>query len=106
MRRTVISAAVLAAALTLPATALAADTTIIVGNNGQKTLSPANVTINPDDTVTWQWGTNAQQHHIVSNATSGLDGVTGTPPWDSTQRSTGSFLRAFPRSGSFGYHCM
>ena len=99
MRRLALFAAVLAAALLSPVTALAADATIIVGANGQKTLVPANVTVDPGNTVTWQWGANSQKHHIVSDATTGLD------VWDSGEMSTGSFARAFPRSGSFAYHC-
>jgi plastocyanin len=99
MGRLALLAALLAAALLSPATALAADATIIVGANGEKTLVPANVTVDPDNTVTWQWGANSQKHHIVSDATTGLDA------WDSGERSTGSFARAFPRSGSFRYHC-
>jgi plastocyanin/chitodextrinase len=99
MGRLALFAALLALALLSPATALAADATIIVGANGQKTLVPANVTVDPGNTVTWQWGANSQNHHIVSDATTGLD------TWNSGERTTGSFVRAFPRSGSFRYHC-
>jgi PKD repeat protein len=92
-------ATLLAAALLSPATALAADATIVVGANGEKTLTPPNVTVDPDNTVTWQWGANSQKHRIVSDATTGLD------VWDSGERSTGFFGRAFLRSGPFRYHC-
>jgi plastocyanin len=99
MGRLALFAALVATALLSPSAALAADATIIVGANGQKTLVPANVTVDPNNTVTWQWGANSQKHHIVSDATTGLD------VWDSGERSTGSFTQAFPRSGSFPYHC-
>src|SRR3954454_2381417 len=104
MRRTVICAAVLAAALlTLPAAALAADQTIFVGTG--RTVSPANVTINPGDTVSWEWRVNTQDdHHILSDNQS-----LGTEHWDFGVVAQGlSGIRGthtFTKSGAFRYHC-
>ncbi|HEY3021382.1 MAG TPA: PKD domain-containing protein, partial [Solirubrobacteraceae bacterium] len=97
MGRISLAAAVVAAILLLPATAFAANATIRVGPD--KVLSPPSVTINPDETVTWQWAVGSIAHHIVSNSTTGLE------TWDSGERSSGSFTHPFTHSGSFAYHC-
>jgi plastocyanin len=98
MRRTVICAAVLAAAaFTAPSAALAANQTIIVGPG--KTLTPPSVTIAPSETVTWQYAPNSQTHHIMSDAQGTVNS------WDFGEHFSGTFPRAFPNTGAFPYHC-
>ncbi|HEY3187191.1 MAG TPA: PKD domain-containing protein [Solirubrobacteraceae bacterium] len=97
MGRILLAAALLAAILLLPATASAVvDKTIIVGPD--KVLSPPNVTVSPDGTVTWQWANGSIAHHIVSNPGS-------AEVWDSGTRNSGTFTHTFTKSGPFGYHC-
>src|SRR4051794_12764735 len=104
MRRTVICAAVLAAALlTLPAAALAADQTIFVGTG--RTVSPADVTIAPGETVSWNWRAGTKDdHHIMSD-----DQSATTENWDFGVVPSGSSgvkgTHTFTKSGAFRYHC-
>ncbi len=87
-------------ALLWPATAQAVNQTITVGQGGNRTLTPSgSVSIDPDETVTWQWAAGSERHHIRSNAGS-------AEAWDSGERDVGSLAHAFVRSGSFSYTCL
>src|SRR3712207_2143785 len=102
MRRLTLPAFLLLALLALvPASASAADQVIQVAVGGNKSLTPANVTIAPDEKVTWTWAS-SNDHHIVSNA--------GTEEsWDTGERTSGSHPlggKTFVKSGAFGYHCV
>ena len=113
MRRTVICAAVLAAALlSLPAAALAADQTIFVGTTrtvcspaGCSPTTSADVTVNPGDTVSWNWKAGTQDDHHILSDSQALD----TEHWDFGVVAQGlSGVRGthtFTRSGSFRFHC-
>lgn len=99
MRRLWLLCAVLSATLLSPvAVAQAADVTITVGPG--RTLTPSgSAQIDPDDSVTWQWAANSEEHHIVSNAGS-------AEAWNSTRRSAGSLVHTFVKSGAFAYTCL
>jgi len=71
--------------------ASADDATVSVGDN---TFSPATVTINVGDTVTWNWV--GQNPHTVTAD----DGS-----FDSPQQTSGSFSHTFNTAGTFEYIC-
>jgi plastocyanin len=82
-----------AAAAFLPLAA-AADQTVQVGPG--TIFSPANVTVAPGETVTWQF----QELH-----TSTSDSQTGPEVWDSGFLSSGTFAHTFQTPGTYPYYC-
>jgi hypothetical protein len=60
------------------------------------TFSPANVTVAPGDTVTW----NFNELH-----TSTSDSQIGPETWDSGQLSSGTFSHTFNTPGTYPYYC-
>src|SRR4051794_15111723 len=63
----VLFAVCVVATLSPHASALAASATILVGSGGPKVRPPPNVTIGPDDAVTWTHAPNSSRHHIMSD---------------------------------------
>jgi len=72
----------------------AANVPVSVNNNF---FSPANITINVNDQVTWTWAPNSLFHNTTGP---------GTPPlWSSPSQSSGTFSRVFTTAGTFSYRC-
>jgi len=96
-----------AAALVVPAylgTSIAADQTVLVGDNNENKFTPASVTIKPGDTVTWQYAGGTD--HTVTSTTANWDkndriGVQ-TPP-NVTGGITTSYK--FDVAGTYRYIC-
>jgi plastocyanin len=80
-------------------TAFAANTTVQVGPNGTLTFSPANITINVGDTVTWVVEANTHTTTSDSNQSEEV--------WDSGHitSASGPFTHTFTHAGNFTYHC-
>ncbi|MCW2753423.1 MAG: blue (type 1) copper domain protein [Marmoricola sp.] len=68
----------------------AATTTVGVANYA---FTPSSVQVAMGGTVAWEFH---GDHTTTSN-----EGF-----WDSGERTSGSFVHAFPDAGNFGYHCM
>lgn len=101
MRRHWLLGALLAASLFAPAAAQAADTTILIGINDEKTLTPPSVSVFRGETVTWTYAPTSQRdHHIVSDLQSGPD------TWDFGQTAVGTFPVTFTTLGTHPYHCV
>jgi plastocyanin len=90
MRR-LIPLAVAALALVLAAPAATATATVQITNRG---FSPASVTINQDDSVTWR-NTDTRNHQVVANG-----GQFASP----ILRPGRSYTRTFRSGGTFRYH--
>lgn len=84
----------LIAAGSLPASATETDVTV-----ANFSFSPADVTINVNDTVVWNWSSGVTPHSTTSTGTAvGL--------WDSGLHPTPfSFTNTFTQSGTFPYFC-
>jgi plastocyanin len=84
--------AALAVVFAISPAASAQDATVAVADNQ---FSPATVTVNVGDTVTWDW-TGANPHTVTSN-----DGTfdSGAP------QTSGSFQHTFTAAGTFAYIC-
>jgi plastocyanin len=65
--------------------------TVAVSNNS---FSPSTLQAPLNSTVTWQWNSGGVEHNVTFE----------TAP-NSGNRTSGSFSRAFPTAGSFGYLC-
>ncbi len=88
-------------------TAFAANTTVTVGPDGSMTFSPANVTINAGDTVTFTYAGGVLSHNVTSDTSlfrcaNGCDGAGGngnlsSAAWTSTV--------TFNTAGTFRYYC-
>ncbi|MFO0980266.1 MAG: plastocyanin/azurin family copper-binding protein [Planctomycetota bacterium] len=88
-----------ASALWIAPIALAANVTVTVSNFS---FAPAEVTIDPGDTVTWQWS--AGTHTITSGVASSC--ATAGSLFDSpSDFAHQSFVFAFSNAGSFPYFC-
>jgi plastocyanin len=83
-----------AVAALVPCAVFGVDQTVQVGPG--MTFSPANVTVAPGDTVTW----NFNELH-----TSTSDPQIGPETWDSGQLSSGTFSHTFNTPGTYPYHC-
>jgi plastocyanin len=98
MRRLPLLTAMLVTALALPpAAASAADETIIVGPG--RSFNPPNRSIDPDDTVTWQYAAGSEEHHVASNAGQ-------AESWNFGETASGTFPKTFTKSGAFSYVCL
>jgi len=62
-----------------------------VGNNF---FSPADRTVAPGTTVTWEWAADAVQHNVTFD-----DGQA------SPTQSSGTYSRTFTSAGTYPYHC-
>ncbi|MFQ6610764.1 MAG: plastocyanin/azurin family copper-binding protein [Fidelibacterota bacterium] len=72
--------------------------TVTIGPGGQRIFSPSDLTINPGDTVRWEWSS--------SNHSTTSDASTGPEVWDSGVLNAGSvFSKVFLNPGSYPYHC-
>lgn len=58
-------------------------------------FSPSATTVTPGTTVTWNWGTTITHNVTFTNASLGTSG----------DKSSGSYAKAFPTAGTFGYGC-
>jgi plastocyanin len=65
--------------------------TVTVGNNF---FSPADLSVAPGTTVTWNWAAGAVEHNVTFD-----DGE------HSATQSSGSFPRTFSAAGTYPYHC-
>jgi plastocyanin len=65
--------------------------TVTVGNN---LFSPADLSVAPGTTVTWEWAADAVDHNVTFD-----DGE------HSPTQSSGTFPRTFAAAGTFPYHC-
>jgi plastocyanin len=83
-----------AVAAFVPGAVFGIDQTVQVGPG--MTFSPANVTVAPGETVTW----NFNELH-----TSTSDSQIGPETWDSGQRSSGTFSHTFNTPGMYPYYC-
>jgi plastocyanin len=83
-----------AVAVLAPFAVFGVDQTVQVGPG--MTFSPANVTVAPGETVTW----NFNELH-----TSTSDSQIGPETWDSGQLSSGTFSHTFNTPGTYAYHC-
>jgi plastocyanin len=83
-----------AVAALVPCAVFGVDQTVQVGPG--MTFSPANVTVAPGDTVTW----NFNELH-----TSTSDSQIGPETWDSGQLSSGTFSHTFNTPGTYPYYC-
>ncbi|MBI1177783.1 CHRD domain-containing protein [bacterium] len=91
--------ALLTVAVAIPFVSSAATVFVTVGPNASLTFSPANVTIQAGDTVTWQWA--AGLHSTTSGNPGAPDGL-----WDSGVIGAGStFSHTFNTTGNFPYYC-
>ncbi len=85
--------------LALNRAALAATFTVEVGPGGAIVFSPSVVSIQPGDTVKWDW--KSSMHSVTSGPPGGFTGL-----FDSGVLGNGStFSFTFPNSGTFTYHC-
>lgn len=89
-----IGIACLAAAV---APALAADQTVTVSGNSNA-FSPQTVTIDPGDTVTWEYPTGSTPHNVQFSDWKMPDPATGSG-------SDWPVSRTFPANGTFQYRC-
>ena len=69
---------------------------VMVGPGGANVFSPATVTIQAGQSVTWDWVTGT--HSIVSDDTP----AAFTP---SSPQAAGQYTVTFPTAGTYGYHC-
>jgi plastocyanin len=83
-----------AVAALVPCAVFGVDQTVQVGPG--MTFSPANVTVAPGETVTW----NFNELH-----TSTSDSQIGPETWDSGQLSSGTFSHTFNTPGTYPYYC-
>ena len=83
-----------AVAALVPCAVFGVDQTVQVGPG--MTFSPANVTVAPGETVTW----NFNELH-----TSTSDSQIGPETWDSGQLSSGTFSHTSNTPGTYAYHC-
>ncbi|MCW2854748.1 MAG: blue (type 1) copper domain protein [Marmoricola sp.] len=90
-RPLVLLAALLGLALAVP-TGQAAASTVTVGV-ANYAFTPSSVQVVMGGTVAWEFH---GDHTTTSN-----QGF-----WNSGERTSGSFVHAFPDAGNFGYHCM
>jgi plastocyanin len=91
--------------------AAGADQTIGVGTIGpnEKSFGPSAVTINPGDTVTWQWvGPSGDLDHIVASSPGSpevFDSDSGVSPGNENHSIGDTFPHTFPTAGTFGFFC-
>jgi plastocyanin len=69
---------------------------VMVGAGNANSFSPATVTIQAGQSVTWSWVSGF--HSVVSDSTPKAFA-------DSAQQASGQFTVKFPTAGSFPYHC-
>src|SRR4051794_14055109 len=90
LTRAILPALIVAAVL--PATASAAATVSIVG----KSFGPADVSVAPGDSVTWNWNSGPHNVHVVS----------GPQTFDSGIKDTGgTYTRQLTVAGTYSYQC-
>jgi plastocyanin len=92
-----------AALLALPASAMAAEKSVTVGDDFYGTDPVATfytVHINPGDTVAWHWANTSDPHTVTSSPSNLITSFR-------TGQHTGNFTfrRTFPHAGRFTYHC-
>ncbi|HEY3663229.1 MAG TPA: plastocyanin/azurin family copper-binding protein [Chthoniobacterales bacterium] len=79
--------------------ALAKSFTVTVDPTGNFTYEPYNVSIQPGDTVTWNWGTTG--HSVTAGTPGHPSGL-----FDSGVLKTGAtFTYTFPGAGTYNYYC-
>ena len=76
--------------------AITAAGVVMVGAGDANAFSPATVTIQAGQSVTWTWVSGF--HSVVSDSTPQAFA-------DSPAQSTGQFTATFPTAGSYPYHC-
>lgn len=87
-------------------TASAAVTTVQVGPGGSDTFSPANVTINVNDSVLWVWAGLDHSSTSGTNGTHADDNGVPSGLWDSgVNNQPFSFTNKFTSAGTFSYYC-
>ena len=103
MSRSLVALLVASAALVVVPGAASATHNVQVGGAGPNafTFSPANISINPGDSVHWGWA--GVQHSVTSGD---LDTCTPDGAFDSGVQNTGAtFDRTFNQSGVVEYFC-
>ena len=71
------------------------SSTVTVGTPaGGLTFTPANITVAPNGTVTWNWNSGGVIHDVTFP-----DGSNSGP------KSSGTFQKTFPTAGTFNYIC-
>jgi plastocyanin len=80
------------------ATPEATTFTVAIGQGGSFSFTPANLTVSPGDTVTWEWKSGT--HSTTSGRNCAPDGI-----WDSGVKSSGAFSHTFDSAGDFPYFC-
>ena len=109
-KKFVIVAAIAAAVSFLAAftqTASAATTTVTVGPGFTDTFSPANVTINVNDSVVWTWASTDHSSTSGTNGNPGDDNGVPSGSWDSGVifSTPHTFTNTFTSAGVFQYYC-
>lgn len=108
-KKLVIAAAMVAAVSFWAAfaqTVSAATTTVSVGSGGD-VFSPANVTINVNDSVVWSWVGIDHSSTSGTNGNHGDDNGVPSGSWDSTVifSTPHTFTNTFTSAGTFSYYC-
>ncbi len=86
--------------------AIAANVNVTVGPSGSDSFSPANVTVNAGDTVTFTYSGGSMPHNVVSDGlfrcAKGCDGAGGN---GNASSSSWSAQVTFNTPGAFNYYC-